>query len=70
MGIEKKESLTVEFKSDRKRLSDSVLVDAVVAMANTEGGVIYEGIEDDGTVTGVHPAHKPLKGRIGVRRLR
>ena len=62
MGIEKKESLTVEFKSDRKRLSDSVLVDAVVAMANTEGGVIYEGIEDDGTVTGVHPAHKDAPG--------
>ena len=33
-----KETLTVEFKSDRKRLPDDDLVTTAVAMANTEGG--------------------------------
>ena len=33
------ETLTVEFKSDAKGLSDRDLVAAVIAMANTEGGL-------------------------------
>lgn len=57
MDIQKKESLTVEFKSDRKCLSDSDIIDAVVGLANTEGGTLYLGIEDDGTVTGLHTNH-------------
>ena len=32
MELPTKESLTIEFKSDRKRLPDSELVDAVVGM--------------------------------------
>ena len=49
-----KESLTVEFKSEQKRpQSHDEIVDNVVALANTEGGTLYLGIEDDGTVTGV-----------------
>ena len=32
------ETLTVEFKSDRKGLPDRDLIEAVVALANTEGG--------------------------------
>lgn len=56
--IPEKESLTVEFKSDRKKLSDDVLIDAVVAFANTEGGDIYLGVEDDGSITGMHKDHK------------
>ena len=56
--IPEKESLTVEFKSDRKKLSDDVLIDAVVAFANTEGGDIYLGVEDDGSITGLHKDHK------------
>jgi ATP-dependent DNA helicase RecG len=32
------ESLTIEFKSDRKRLSDNDLVEAVICLANAEGG--------------------------------
>lgn len=31
------ESLTVEFKSDRKRLPDRELVEAVICLANAEG---------------------------------
>lgn len=52
------ETLTIEFKSDRKLLPDRDLVAAVVAMANTEGGELYLGVEDDGKVTGVHPDHQ------------
>ena len=57
MELPTKESLTIEFKSDRKRLPDSELVDAVVGMSNTEGGTLYLGIEDNGEVTGLHPDH-------------
>lgn len=57
------ESLTVELKSDRKRLPDRELVEAVVCLANTEGGSLYVGVEDDRTVTGLHPRHGgPLEG--------
>ena len=35
------ESLTVEFKSDRKRLPDAELVEALVCLANTEGGELW-----------------------------
>ncbi len=56
--LPKKETLTIEFKSDKKKLSDSDIFDAVVAFANTEGGELYLGIEDSGEVTGVNEAHK------------
>ena len=56
--LPEKESLQVEFKSDLKKLSDDNLIDAVVAFANTNGGDIYLGVEDDGTPTGVHESHK------------
>ncbi|MBO5528073.1 MAG: ATP-binding protein, partial [Bacilli bacterium] len=46
--LPKKETMTVEFKSDLKGLPDHELVDESVAMANSEGGTIYIGIEDDG----------------------
>jgi ATP-dependent DNA helicase RecG len=52
-----RETMTVEFKSDRDKLPDDVLVDAVVCMANGQGGTIYLGIEQDGAVTGVHRSH-------------
>ncbi|GAA3809730.1 DNA glycosylase AlkZ-like family protein [Cellulomonas soli] len=51
------EALGVEFKSDRKRLSDAQLVEAVACMANGDGGAVLVGVEDDGTVTGVAPRH-------------
>ncbi|MBQ4429278.1 MAG: putative DNA binding domain-containing protein [Clostridia bacterium] len=55
--IPENESLTIEFKSDVKKLSNSDIFDAVVAFANTAGGDLYLGVEDDGTITGVHPDH-------------
>ncbi len=64
--LAKGETLTVEFKSDVKGLPDRDLVAAVVAMANTEGGLIFLGVEDDGTVTGVQPAHQDTAGLIAL----
>lgn len=58
--IPEKELLTVEFKSDRARLSDADLVLAVVCLANSEGGEIYLGVEDDGRVTGLSPDRSNL----------
>ena len=55
--LPKKETLTIEFKSDRNKLQNSDIFDAVVAFANTEGGDLYLGIEDSGEVTGVHKEH-------------
>ena len=60
--LESGETLTVEFKSDAKGMPDRDIVAAVVAMANTEGGLILLGVEDDGTVTGVQPNHQDAAG--------
>lgn len=60
--IPQQESLTCEFKSDRLCLSDRDLIEAVVCMANAQGGEIYLGVEDDGTVTGLHANHRLLDG--------
>lgn len=60
------ESLTVEFKSDLKKLPDRELVEAVVCLANTEGGELWLGVEDDGTPTGLHPEHRLLSGLAGM----
>ncbi|WP_367344117.1 crosslink repair DNA glycosylase YcaQ family protein [Methanomethylovorans sp.] len=56
------ETLTVEFKSDQKSLSDRELVAAVVSLTNTEGGDLLLGVEDDATVTGLHASHKNTTG--------
>ena len=58
--IPDRESMTVEFKSDRARLPDRDLVTAVVCLANTEGGELYLGVEKDGAITGLHPEHQNL----------
>lgn len=58
--LQQGENLMVEFKSDLKCLSDRELVAAVVALANTEGGDLFLGVEDDGTVSGLHPNHANL----------
>lgn len=56
------ESLTLEFKSDRKRLPDSDLIATIVSLANTEGGDLLLGVEDDGTPTGLHAEHQSVTG--------
>lgn len=60
------ETLTVEFKSDRTRLPDHELVEALVCLANTDGGELWLGVEDDGTPTGLHDAHQNLAGLPGM----
>jgi ATP-dependent DNA helicase RecG len=57
-----RESLTVEFKGDTRKLADRDLVLAVVCLANTDGGILYLGVEDDGRVTGLHPEHRDVTG--------
>lgn len=64
--IPQSESLTIEFKSDRKRLSDAELVEALVCLANTEGGELWLGVEDDGQATGLHAEHMVLTGMAGM----
>lgn len=54
------ENLIIEFKSDRTCISDSELIDAVVAFANTDGGDLYLGVEDNGDITGIHEKHKDI----------
>ena len=60
------ETLTVEFKSDRPRLPDHELVEALVCLANTDGGELWLGVQDDGTPTGLDPAHQNLAGLPGM----
>jgi len=64
--IPAQESLTVEFKSDRKRLSDAELVEAVVCLANAEGGELWLGVEGGGAPTGLHADHRLLAGLAGM----
>ncbi|WP_027396414.1 RNA-binding domain-containing protein [Anaerovibrio lipolyticus] len=57
-----KEDLIIEFKSDLKRYPDNELIDEIVGMANTKGGTLYLGVEDDGRITGIHKIHKDTIG--------
>lgn len=58
------ETLTVEFKSDHRKLPDKDLVEALICLANAEGGELWLGVEDDGASTGLHPDHYHLKTMI------
>lgn len=60
------ETLTVEFKSDRNKLSDRDLIEAITCLANTDGGELWLGVEDDGTPTGLHPDHQRVEGVVGL----
>lgn len=64
--IPKKETLTVEFKSDRKKLSDNDLLEAVIGMTNTMGGELYLGVEDEGSITGVNTSHMDINGIVAL----
>ena len=56
------ESLEIEFKSDLKCYPDHDLIEEIVGMANTVSGVLFLGVEDDGTITGVHKKHRDAIG--------
>ncbi|GAC1038561.1 ATP-binding protein [Pseudomonas sp. No.117] len=61
-----RESLTVEFKSDRSRLPDRELIEALVCLANAEGGELWLGVEDNGMPSGLHADHRLLEGLVGM----
>lgn len=54
------ESSGVEFKRDDIRPEQ--LAKEVVAMANFQGGCVLLGVEDDGTISGIH---RQNSGRVG-----
>lgn len=56
--IPTKESIDIEFKSDVNKLPDPDIFEAIVAFSNTEGGILYLGVEDNGQITGIHESHK------------
>lgn len=60
--INQGESLVLEFKSDLKCLSDKELIAALVSLTNTDGGNLLLGVEDDGTITGLHKNHQNVSG--------
>ena len=64
--IPTKETLTIEFKSNLKCLDENELVLEIVEMANTEGGVLYLGVEDDGKISGVHKRHNDPIGAMAL----
>lgn len=52
------ESFVLEFKrGQRSAMSDNDIVDAVICLANGDGGRLLLGVEDNGTITGIEPRH-------------
>lgn len=64
--IPEKETLKVEFKSDIEGFSEAELAAEIVGMTNTEGGMLYLGVEDDGTPTGLSKKHKDPIGLMAL----
>lgn len=54
------ESFTVEFKSDRKHLSNVELAEAVICLANAEGDELWLDLENDGTLVCLYREHQML----------
>lgn len=52
--IKKGETLEVEFKSDKGPLSDKDIYECVIGLANTKGGYLFIGVEDNGKITGLN----------------
>lgn len=64
------ETLSVEFKSEsRHPYPDPDLVEAVACLANGQGGVLFLGVDDDGTVTGARPRHGAVTDPLRVQAL-
>lgn len=55
--LPRRETLNVEFKSDRKRLTNSDLVETIICLANAGGGELWLGVEDDGMPTRLYAQH-------------
>jgi ATP-dependent DNA helicase RecG len=53
------EGISIEFKKAKEKVPQS-LYETVVSFANTKGGYILLGMDDDGTVLGIQPEHKAV----------
>lgn len=67
--VNSRESVDREFKSELHRLqTEDEIVSDIVAMANTNGGVLLLWVEDDGTITGTPertgPQSHPAKSKV------
>ncbi len=60
------ESLTVEFKSDRSGYPDRELIEALTCLANTAGGELWLGVEDNAIASGLHRSHLNLSHLIAL----
>ena len=58
-ALQEGEGLKIEFKES----IDKSLAKEMVAFANSEGGRIFLGVRDDGTIKSIHAANE-LKSRI------
>jgi len=64
------ENFTIEFKGEEHTsLSDHDLVEAVVCLANGQGGILLIGVEDDGRVSGSRPRHGLLTDPLRIHSL-
>lgn len=66
LEIPAKEAIDIEFKSDLTTYPDDELVDEIVGMANTEGGILYLGVEDDAKPTGLSKSHQDAIGAAAL----
>jgi len=66
LEIPAKEAIDIEFKSDLATYPDDELVDEIVGMANTEGGILYLGVEDDAKPTGLSKKHQDAIGAAAL----
>jgi ATP-dependent DNA helicase RecG len=55
--IARGEGIDIEFKRAREKVPHS-LYETVVSFANTKGGFILLGVDDDGTVSGIQPEYR------------
>lgn len=60
--IKKREKTTTEFKRARNKLPDS-LFESICAMLNRNGGHIFLGVADDGTILGIDKEYIPQMKR-------
>ena len=51
-------ALTITELNNLAQYPDHDLIEEIVGMTNTSGGVLFLGVEDDGSITGVHKKHK------------
>lgn len=61
------ESVEREFKSDRRQISDKEIYEEVTALANASGGMLFIGVEDNGTISGAKPRHGKITDALKLQ---